>query len=77
MLQITATDFKSNLGKYLALVNKEEIHITKNGENIAILIAPKPKTSWVDDIVGIIPDEGIDTKKLKSHRLAAKYENLN
>jgi prevent-host-death family protein len=77
MLQITATDFKSNLGKYLSLVKREEIHITKNGEDIAILVAPKPKTSWVDAIIGIVPDDGSDIKQLKADRLAAKYESVD
>lgn len=77
MIQITATDLKQNLGKYLTLAKREEIHITKNGEDIAILSAPAQKRSWVDDITGIIPADSIDEKQLKADRLTAKYENLN
>lgn len=77
MIKITATDFKTNLGKYLDLVNSEDIHITKNGEDIAVLTAPKPKRSWVDDLIGIIPDDGIDEKEFKAERLAQKYESLD
>jgi prevent-host-death family protein len=76
MLQVTATALKSNLGKYLSLAKKEEVHITKNGEDIAILVAPKPKISWVDEITGIISNNTIDAKESKSDRLTAKYENI-
>ena len=77
MIQITATEFKTNLGKYLDLVNREDVHITKNGADIAVLTAPKEKRSWVDDLIGIIPDTDIDTKELKTERLARKYESLD
>ena len=77
MLQITATDFKVNLGKYLSLVGREDIHITKNGREIAVLSAPKEKSSWVDELTGIIPNADIDTKKFKAERVAQKYESLD
>jgi prevent-host-death family protein len=77
MIQITATDFKANLGKYLSLVDREEIHITKNGSDIAVLVAPKPQPSWVDDLVGIIPNADTDIKKIKTERMARKYESLD
>jgi prevent-host-death family protein len=77
MIQITATDFKSNLGKYLSLVGREEIHITKNGTDIAVLVAPKTKSGWVDDLTGIIPCADVDAKKIKAERLAQKYESLD
>jgi len=77
MIQVTATDFKANLGKYLSLVGREEIHITKNGTDIAVLVAPKVKHNWVDDLTGIIPGADTDIKKFKAERLAAKYESLD
>ena len=77
MLQITATAFKANLGKYFSLVDREDIHITKNGRGIAVLTAPKAKRSWVDELTGIIPDIDMNTKQLKAERLAQKYENLD
>ncbi|MCL2054717.1 MAG: type II toxin-antitoxin system Phd/YefM family antitoxin [Oscillospiraceae bacterium] len=77
MLQITATDFKANFGKYLMLAGREEIRITKNGRDIAVLSAPKEKSCWTDDIKGIIPNYNDDIKKFKSERVAQKYENLD
>ena len=76
MIQITATDFKSNFGMYLSLVSEEDIQITKNGRNIAMLTSPKEMPSWVDEISGIISSTDEDTKKIKAERLAQKHESL-
>ncbi len=76
-MQTTATDFKANLGKYLALASFEDVHITKNGADIAVLVAPKAKQSWVDDISGIISESSDDLKQIKAERLAQKNESLN
>jgi len=77
VIQTTATDFKANLGRYLTLVGREDIHITKNGTDIAVLTAPKQKASWVDDLLGIIPASDVDLKEIKAERLARQYESLN
>jgi prevent-host-death family protein len=72
MVQITATNFKSNFGKYLNLAGREEIRITKNGVAVAVLMPPKPQASWVDGIIGVIPGSDIDAKQVKGERLARK-----
>jgi antitoxin (DNA-binding transcriptional repressor) of toxin-antitoxin stability system len=77
MIQITATDLKANLGKYLLLARREDIRITKNGADVAMLIAPEIKSGWVDDLTGIISDANADARKIKAERLAQKYESLN
>jgi len=80
-MQTTATDFKTNLGKYLLLAHREDISITKNGTEIAVLTAPKAKSGWVNEIVGIISEEELarnfDHKKFKAERLINKYESLD
>ncbi len=75
MVKVTATDFKTNLGKYLTLVWREDIHITKNGADIAVLTSPAPKDNWVDKITGVIAPVD-DIKRIKSERLAQKHENI-
>ena len=77
MIQATATDFKANLGKYLVLVGREDIHITKNGVDVAVLTAPKCKRSWVEDLIGVIPNSEIDEKQIKAERVTQKYESLD
>ena len=77
MIQTTATDFKANLGKYLTLVGREDIHITRNGIDIAVLTAPKSRHGWVEELTGVIPDSDIDERQAKAERLAQKYENFD
>jgi len=76
MIQTTATDFKSNLGKYFNLVSKDEIHITKNGSDIAILIPPKPRPSIVDEFIGVIPDDDFTVEQARKER-RLRYESHN
>jgi prevent-host-death family protein len=75
----TATDLKANLGKYLSLVGREDILITKNGRDIAVLSAPKESSAWTDELVGIAPalESDFDIKKINAERVAQKYENLD
>lgn len=42
-MRVNATEFKTRVGKYLELVDKEEIIITKNGREVAKLIPAKKK----------------------------------
>ena len=72
MIQVTATDFKSNFDKYIKLVVKEEIHISKDGNCAAILAAPRPLSSVVDELTGVIPDDGYTVKQARSDRRARK-----
>ena len=51
-MQVTATEFKLNLGKYLELVLTEDIWVTKNGRTVAKLI--NPNVSAVDSISGVL-----------------------
>mgnify|MGYP000896136382 FL=1 len=71
MLQITATEFKKNLGKYLTLVTKKDILITRNGIPIAQVTIPKDdKVSLVHQLIGIIPDDGYIIDDARRKRLA-------
>lgn len=71
---ITATELKYNLGKYLKLVDKEDISIRKNGKLIAVLSNPnKDRFSILQNLKGIIPND-IDEKTIKDERLASKWE---
>lgn len=69
MLQITATELKSNFGKYLSHVTIEDIIITKNGVQIAILTAPKESSSIVDKMTGLIPNDGYTLDDARKERL--------
>ena len=56
-MSITATELKSNLGKYLDQAATEDIYISKNGKIIAKITSPyKNKLDIVKEIYGSIPN---------------------
>ena len=68
---VTATELKTNLGKYLEIARQQDIFITKNGKNIARLTSPSVnKLSVLDSLVGIATDgSGIDEETIREERL--------
>jgi prevent-host-death family protein len=71
---ITATEFKTNIGKYLSLVNSEDVFITKNGKSIAKLSSTRQnKVETIKSLFGIIPDDGTTLEQIKEER-TARYE---
>ncbi len=74
-MQVTATEFKLNLGKYLELVLTEDVWITKNGKTVAKLI--NPNVSAVDAISGVLAGKvssNLDRHALREERLS-RYES--
>ncbi len=75
MLQITATEFKTNMGHYLEMIPYEDIWVTKNGKLVARLV--NPNVSSVDSISGILKgkiSETTDRHSLHEERLS-RYED--
>ena len=74
---VTATDFKSNIGKYLALVAEQDIFITKNGKSVAKLTSAKQnKVDIAKSLFGILPNDGATLERSKEERLA-RYETAD
>lgn len=72
---ITATEFKTNIGKYLKLAAKEDIIITKNGKRIAKLSdASEDKTDIVKSLIGILPGT-ISESEAREERLSKHERN--
>lgn len=69
---VTATEFKSNLGKYLEMAASQDIFITKNGKSIARLTSPAvDKLALLDDLAGIVPeDRAMDETIIREERLS-------
>lgn len=69
---VTATELKTNLGKYLEIAKQQDVFITKNGKNIARLTSPSVnKLSVLDSLVGIATDgSGIDEETIREERLS-------
>ena len=68
---VTATEFKTNLGKYLEMARKQDIFITKNGKSIARLTSPTVnKLAVLDSLVGIVSeDSAMDEETIRTERL--------
>ena len=71
---VTATEFKETFGKYLNLIEKEDVFITRNGKMIAKLV--NPRVSAVSSIRGLLKDAPTDIDKdfLREERLK-RYED--
>ena len=71
---VTATEFKTNFGKYLDLNVQEDIFITRNGKTIAKVV--NPHVSAVDSLRGMLKNvpSDIDSDSLREERLS-KYED--
>ena len=71
---VTATEFKTNFGKYLDMIAKEDIFITRNGKTISKVV--NPHISAVDSLRGMLKDvpDDIGLDSLREERLS-KYEN--
>ena len=74
-MEVTATEFKTNFGKYLDLLSTEDIWITRNGKTVAKVI--NPNVSSVDAISGILAGKvsaDLDRHSLREERLL-RYES--
>lgn len=71
-MTVSATELKSNLGKYLELAARQDIFITRNGRNIARLTSPAiDKLAVLDNLVGIIPaQDAAAEEEAREERLA-------
>lgn len=70
-MTVTATEFKTNFGRYLDLLPYEDIFITRNGKTVAKLV--NPHVSAVDQITGILAGKvsaDLDEKALREDRLS-------
>ena len=69
-MTVTATEFKTNFGKYLDLLPLGDIFITRNGKTVAKLV--NPHVSAVDSISGILAGKApadLDRHSLREDRI--------
>lgn len=67
---VTATEFKTNFGKYLDLLLSEDIYITRNGKTVAKMVNPNVRA--MDTLSGLLAGklpEDFDAKTLREERL--------
>ena len=74
---ITATELKTNIGKYLSLADGEDVLITRNGRNVAKLVSVREvKTSVLRPLRGILIDTDITRESIRDERLAKYNEGI-
>ena len=77
-MTITTAELKSNLSKYLNMASFQNIRITENGNEIAILTSAnrtkEAKIKALNSIVGIISEKNLDLKDDKIKRIIAKWK---
>lgn len=68
-MQVTATEFKLNMGKYLSMASRHDNFITKNCQRIAKLTNPSPdRVAMLDSLVGIAQGEFFALDDIKKER---------
>ena len=69
-MNITATDFKSNLGKYLSLASTEDVFISINGKLVAKLCNPyQDRVNLANSLIGVV-SPNITIEKAREERLS-------
>lgn len=78
---VNATEFKTRAGKYLDMVDTEEIIITRNGKQVAKLIPIKKQgTPNADFLYGLIADseqKDLTIGQIREERIKEKYGDLD
>ncbi|MCI9610863.1 MAG: type II toxin-antitoxin system Phd/YefM family antitoxin [Eubacterium sp.] len=76
---VAAAEFKANFGKYLELIAKEDICITRNGKTVAKVV--NPQLSAVDTLRGMLGGissaSDIDMDSLREERFPASLPGKN
>jgi prevent-host-death family protein len=78
---VNATDFKNKVGKYLDIINQEEVIISRNGKPIAKLVpidkASTPNVDGLMELLDKVKKNGLDAdlNQLREDRYK-KYESL-
>ena len=73
MILISTTELKTNMSRYLSLVEKEDVFITRNGKTVAKLVTQKPnKKEIAESLFGVLKGHEIDEVEIKRERLSKK-----
>ena len=73
-MQVTATEFKRNLGAYLKQSSTEVVYITSYGKTVAKLVGVGHPRSAIDELYGSVPNNTtLDEAKRKRAREKCGY----
>lgn len=66
---VSLTELKTNPGKYVALADRQDVYITRNGKRVARLTSAKPdKMASARALLGILPTDA-DLDEAREERL--------
>lgn len=79
---INATEFKTRAGKYLDIVDKEEIIITRNGREIAKLVPIKkqgtsPNADFLYGLLSEYENKNITIERIREERIKEKHGTID
>lgn len=71
MTQISLTQLKNNLGKYVTMAGDQDILISKNGKVVAKLVTAKvDKVAAAEELISMFPKgKKVDYDKVREERL--------
>ena len=68
-MQVSLSELKTNIGKFVDMAQTQDIFITKNGKQVAKIVSTKiDKVAAMKSIFGVIPPD-TDLDKVKEERL--------
>ena len=77
-MRVSATELKMNMGKYIARAAVEDIIITRNGKDIALLTNVEgKKKDALKSLRGIIKGVELTSDEIREERLDRYNENSN
>ncbi len=77
-MRVSATEFKMNMGKYIERAAVEDIIITRNGKDVALLTNVEGKRKdALKSLRGIIKGAELTRGQIREERLGRYRENSN
>lgn len=77
-MRVSATELKINMGRYIKRAAVEDIIITRNGKDVALLTNVKSqKLDALKSLRGIIKDTDMTRDGIREERLRRHNENPN
>ena len=72
----STTDFRANINKYIKLLEKDDIFVRRNGDNIVVALNPnKNKRAILDSVLGVLPEGAAkEFEKTKLDRIIKKWK---
>jgi prevent-host-death family protein len=77
-MRISATELKMNMGKYIERATVEDIIITRNGKDVALLTnVENKKKDAIKSLRGILKGVNVTQEQIREERLARYNEDPN